>query len=135
MLDQLKIIDKYINVFYPQIHEITSLEEVLVIGSKGYFFFCYGKQAIIAIKQRKKRIYGGPTGATLTYINDGYYSKGIQGFSNLLGSTLSLTIPEFNNVIMKWIHNKHPEIDSETKLYEFCMINHKRYIDVKHLME
>ena len=46
-----------------------------------------------------------------------------------------LTIPEFNNVIMKWIHNKHPEIDSETKLYEFCMINHKRYIDVKHLME
>ena len=27
MLDQLKIIDKYISVFYPKINEITSLEE------------------------------------------------------------------------------------------------------------
>jgi ABC-type bacteriocin/lantibiotic exporter with double-glycine peptidase domain len=26
MLDQLKIIDKYISVFYPKINEITSLE-------------------------------------------------------------------------------------------------------------
>lgn len=135
LTSQFKIIDKYISEFYPRIHEITSLEEVLVIGAKGYFFFSYGKQSIIAIKRRKKRIFGGPTGATLTYINDGYYTKGIQGFSNLLGSMLSLTHPEFNNVMMEWIKNKHPEIDSVIKLYEFCEANYKNYNDIKHLLE
>lgn len=128
----LKFIDLYISKYHPRIHEITSLEEVLVIGAKGYFFFSYGKQSIITIKRRKKRIFGA---GNITYINDGYYTKGIQGFSNLLGSMLSLTHPEFNNVMMEWIKNKHPEIDSVIKLYEFCEANYKNYNDIKHLLE
>jgi hypothetical protein len=132
LTSQFKIIDKYISEFYPRIHEITSLEEVLVIGAKGYFFFSYGKQSIIAIKRRKKRIFGA---GNITYINDGYNIKGIQGFSSLLGSMLSLTHPEFNNVMMEWIKNKHPEIDSVIKLYEFCEANYKNYNDIKHLLE
>ena len=55
MLDQLKIIDKYISVFYPKINEITSLEEVLVVSMNGYFLFSYGNQSIIGIKRRKKK--------------------------------------------------------------------------------
>lgn len=129
----LKIIDKYISVFYPQIHEITSLEEVLVISMNGYFLFCYGKQSIIAIKQDKKRIFTGP--GQVTYINDGYAVKGIYGFSNLLAPMLSLPSDKFNIVMMEWIKNKHPEIDSVEKLYEFCKINHKKYDNIKHLLE
>jgi hypothetical protein len=48
---------------------------------------------------------------------------------------LSLTHPEFNNVMMEWIKNKHPEIDSVIKLYEFCEANYKNYNDIKHLLE
>lgn len=131
----LKFIDLYISKYHPRIHEITSLGEVLVIGSKGYFFFCYGKQAIITIKQRKKRIFTGPTGAKLTYINDGYYTKGIQGFTNIICPMITLTPNEFNGVMLEWIGNKHPEIDSEKKLYEFCKVNYKNYNDIKHLLE
>lgn len=128
---RLKIIDKYISIFHPRIHEITSLEDVLVVGEKGHFFFCYGKQPIIAIKQRKKRIF---TSGNLTYINDGYITKGIQGFSNTLESMLSLTPNEFNNIILEWIYNKHPEINGIEKLYEFCIVNYKKYDEVKHLL-
>jgi hypothetical protein len=133
MLDQLKIIDKYISVFYPKINEITSLEEVLVVSMNGYFLFSYGNQSIIGIKRRKKKIFG--TGQNVTYINDGYIVKGIYGFSNLLAPMLSLPSDKFNIVMMEWIKNKHPEIDSVIKLYEFCMVNNKNYNDVKHLLE
>ena len=132
MLDQLKIIDKYISVFYPKINEITSLEEVLVVSMNGYFLFSYGNQSIIGIKRRKKRIFGP---GQPTYINDGYTVKGIYGFSNLLAPMLSLPSDKFNIVMMEWIKNKHPEIDSVIKLYDFCMDNHKSYNDVKHLLE
>jgi hypothetical protein len=133
MLDQLKIIDKYISVFYPKINEITSLEEVLVVSMNGYFLFSYGKQSIIGIKRRKKRIFTRP--GEFTYINDGYTVKGIYGFSNLLAPMLSLPSDQFNIVMMEWIKNKHPEIDSVIKLYDFCMDNYKNYNDVKHLLE
>jgi hypothetical protein len=123
----LKFIDLYISKYHPGIHEITSLDEVLIIGTRGYFFFCYGKQSIIAIKQRKKRIFGIDN---MTYISDGYYIKGIQGFANLIRPMLSLTHSEFNVVMMEWISNKHPEIDCEKKLYEFCRVNYKSYNDV-----
>jgi hypothetical protein len=125
----LKFIDLYISKYHPGIHEITSLDEVLIIGTRGYFFFCYGKQTIIAIKQRKKRIFGGPTRATLTYINDGYYIKGVYGFSNIICPMITLTPKEFSGVMLKWIGNKHPEIDCEKKLYEFCRVNYKSYND------
>ena len=133
MLDQLKIIDKYIGVFYPKINEITSLEEVLVVSMNGYFLFSYGNQSIIAIKRRKRKIFG--TGQKVVYIDNGYYIKGVYGFSNLLAPMLSLPSDKFNIVMMEWIKNKHPEIDSVIKLYEFCMLNYKSYNDVKHLLE
>jgi hypothetical protein len=128
----LKFIDLYISKYHPRIHEITTLSEVLVIGAKGYFFFCYGKQAIITIKQRKRRII---TTRPVTYINDGYYTKGVQGFSNIICPMITLTPNEFNGVMLEWIGNKHPEIDSEEKLYDFCKVNYKKYDDIKHLIE
>jgi hypothetical protein len=108
------------------------LEDVIVVNYNGYFLFGYGNRSIIAIKQRKKRIFGSQQ---ITYINDGYTIKGVWGFSNIISPMLSLTTNEFSNVIMEWICNKHPEIDSDTKLYEFCMVNYRKYKDVKHLLK
>ena len=129
----LKFIDLYISKYHPRIHEITSLEDVLVVSMNGYFLFSYGKQSIIGIKRRKRKIFG--TGQKVTYINNGYTVKGIYGLSNLLAPMLSLPSDKFNIVMMEWIKNKHPEIDSVIKLYDFCMDNHKNYNDVKHLWE
>ena len=132
MLDQLKIIDKYISVFYPKINEITSLDDVIVVDVHRYYFFCYGKQAILAIKPRTKRIF--VSGATRVVPN-GYYVKGIQDFTGMIASMISLTNDEFNDVIMKWLNNKHPEISSQHKLYDFCRTKAKKLSEVKHLME
>jgi hypothetical protein len=111
---------------------MTSLEDVLVVSYNGYFLFGYGNRGVIAIKRRVKKLFssGKPT-----YINDGYTIKGVSGFSNLICPMISLTPKEFNVVMMEWIVNKHPEIDNVIKLYEFCMVNHKRYNDIKHLLE
>ena len=65
---QLKIINEYITVFHPLIHEITSLEEVLVVAYNGYFIFGYGDRGIIAIKPRRRRIFDGEN---FTVINNG----------------------------------------------------------------
>ena len=105
----------------------------MVISMNGYFLFSYRRQSIIAIKRRKKRIFTGL--GQFTYINDGYTVKGIYGFSNLLAPMLSLPSDQFNIVMMEWIKNKHPEIDSVIKLYDFCEANYKSYNDVKHLLE
>ena len=128
-----KFIDLYISKYHPRIHEITSLEDVLVVSYNGYFLFSYGKQSIIGIKRRKKRIFG--VDQKMSVINDGYVVKGVSGFSNIICPMISLTPNEFNVVMMEWIVNKHPEIDSVIKLYEFCMVNNKNYNDVKHLLE
>lgn len=128
-----KFIDLYISKYHPRIHEMTSLEDVLVVSYNGYFLFGYGNRGVIAVKRGKKRIFG--EGQKLTYINDGYVVKGVIGFSNIICPMISLTPNEFNIVMMEWIVNKHPEIDSVIKLYEFCMVNYKSYNDVKHLLE
>jgi hypothetical protein len=130
--NQLKVIDKYISIFHPHIHEITSLDNVLVISAHRYYFFCYGKQAIIAIKPRTKQIF--VSGGTKV-VPDDYYVKGILTFSSTISGLLSLTNDEFNDVIMEWIRNKHPQIDSYHKLYDFCKSNAKKLSKVQHLLE
>lgn len=129
----LKFIDLYISKYHPRIHEITSLEEVLVVAYNGYFIFGYGDRGIISIKRHKKKIFG--TGQKWAYIDDGYVVKGVYGFSNIICPMISLTPNEFNEILLEWISNKHPEIDGVTKLYEFCIVNYKSYNDVKHLLE
>ena len=127
----LRFVNSYIDKFHPHINEITSLEEVLVVAYNGYLLFSYGNRGVIAIKERKRRIFGTDA---FTVIKDGYTIKGVNGFSNIIGPMLSLTSDEFNGVMMEWLYNKHPEIDSVEKLYEFCKSNYKRYEDVKHLI-
>lgn len=129
----LKFIDLYINKYHPRIHEITSLDDVLVVSYNGYFLFTYGNRGVIAVKRRKRKIFG--TGQKVVYIDDGYHIKGVYGFSNIICPMITLTPNEFNSVMLEWIGNKHPEIDGVIKLYEFCMVNYKSYNDVKHLIE
>jgi hypothetical protein len=125
MVTQLKIIDKYISVFYPHIHEITSLDDVTVVSARRHYFFCYGKQAILAIRPRTKIIF---VSDGKRVIPDGYHIIGIQGFSTIIAPMISLTNIEFNDVIMEWICNKHPEIDSRHKLFDFCKTNLKNSV-------
>lgn len=130
--NQLKVIDKYISIFYPHIHEITSLDNVIVISAHRYYFFCYGNQAILAIKPRTKQIF--VSGGTKV-VSDGYYVKGILNFSSAISGLLSLTNDEFNDLTMEWIRNKHPQINSYHKLYDFCKSNAKKLSKVQHLLE
>ena len=136
--NQLKVMDKYISIFHPHIHEVTSLDDVVVIGSRGYYAFCYGNQAVLAIKLRSKRTVVKPI--TLDYILNGnvsndYHIKGISGFSSSLGGLLSLTPTEFTNLTLKWICNKHPQIDSFHKLYNFCESNSVSLDEAKYMFE
>lgn len=136
--NQLKVMDKYISVFHPHIHEITSLDDVIVIGRRRYYFFCYGNQAVLAIKLRSERTV--VKSITPDYILNGnvsndYHIKGISGFSNSLGGLLSLTPTEFTDLTLKWICNKHPQIDSFHKLYNFCESNSVSFDESKYMFE
>jgi hypothetical protein len=134
--NQLKVMDKYINTFHPHIHEITSLDDVRVIGSRGYYAFCYGNQAVLAIKLRSQRSgYIAPYNSLNTNTNYNYYIKGILGFSNTISGLLSLTNDEFNDLTMEWIRNKHPQIDSYHKLYDFCKSNSVSRDEAKYMFE
>jgi hypothetical protein len=108
------------------------LDDVRVISGHRGYFFCYGNQAILAIKPRTKQIFvsGG-----IKVVPDGYYINGIINFSNTISSLLSLTNNEFNDLIMEWICNKHPQINSYHKLYDFCKSNAKKLSKVQHLLE
>jgi len=128
-----KIINKYISITHPHIHDITSLDDVLVLDVKGYYYFCYGRQPVLAIKPRKERKFIGY--GKLEYINNGYYVKGIYGFSNIIGGILSLTTNEFNDIIMEWITNKHPEITDYNTLYQFCKDNSKTFREFQDLFK
>lgn len=128
-----KIINKYISLYHPHIHEINSLDDIIVIEVNNYYFFCYNKQSIIAIKQRKQPKFIGYGKAI--YINNGYYVKGINGFSNIIGGIISLKSEEFNNIMMEWINNKHPEITNYDTLYQFCKTNSKPLKEVQLLFK
>ena len=129
----LKFIELYINQYHPHINEITSLDNVIVIISRKHYFFCYGKQAIITIRPQTKKIF--VSGGTTKVIPDGYIIRGIKGFSNIIAPMISLTNVKFNDVMMEWICNKHPEIDSRHKLFDFCKTKVKTLNEVKHLFE
>jgi hypothetical protein len=109
------------------------LDDVLVLDVKGYYYFCYGRQPVLAIKPRKERKFIGY--GKLEYINNGYYVKGIYGFSNIIGGILSLTTNEFNDIIMEWITNKHPEITDYNTLYQFCKDNSKTFREFQDLFK
>ena len=136
--NQLKVMDKYISIFHPHIHEVTSLDDVVVIGSRGYYAFCYGNQAVLAIKLRSKRTVVKsiiPNYMLNGNVSDDYHIKGILGFSNTISGLLSLTNNEFTDLTLKWICNKNPQIDSFHKLYNFCESNSVSLAESKYMFE